>query len=1526
MARVSLRAACDQARQWLESNDLERAIGLCEHILRESPGNLEAYRILGEACLANRQLDRAQEAFERVLRSDPESIPAHVGLGITFERRGKLDRAVQEFEQALEIKPDMPELRSQLLRLYSDGGIENAQLRLSRAGLARLYAKGQMLPQAIAELRHVIGEQPNRYDAKVALAEILWRDEQEAAAASLCRKLVGERAELLKAQLLLGYIDLSAGRPSGEQHWRAAAAIDPDLAVARALFDPLPPIVIDPPQINAWDELAWQRQRDELEQIAATRPMQAVVPAPLPPEPQEFIPGASFFASRTAAPSFDPAGSDDFLASLLDLATPSAPAAKPAVAAAPVSVPNEDLGLDADMQPFSLSELGLTEDELAGLNPIVAPPVPPTRSTPADVRPAAVTPVANTATPPPVVRPALQVSPPAPDPVSDDDDLIAFSLNSLDEDAPTPAVSPSSPADEYDDLNDIGAFSLSAPSNSSTDEDDDLNDIDAFSFGALDDQPVPPPAPPTVSAPVQPTRTSQPIPEPDLDDLGLGDMQPFSLADLGLSDEEIAGLESIDTGIDTNRRASAPNQPIAPVDDYSDLPVDLLPFSMDALDQSSSRDSDLGGLPSSLQPFSIDEPSGMQRPRVSGLTPDLGSEAGDDDEENTRSQRGFSWQQPSTKPETNFASSIRQPESPTERTLFNKLKQMRETRPIQPADEPPEVTLSADEHLGLFSLDDVPLNDPTTPAASSLPQISGIARREGTSVFSSPVPQTPLPPLASKPQPPISAVPPTSSVPKPQPPVPVVVPPTPPVTDSSDNIHGTIAAGDLEPFSLEELGLSSEEIAALGLGEAAPPPIRTPEPEPTISEPAPTAQHEHVEINMDLDVQGALAAGEVQPFSFADLGLTDEELAALGLSEAPSAPVEPEPTVVEPGPMAQHEHAEINTDLDVQGALAAGEVQPFSFADLGLSDEEIAALGLGDAPNVPATPKPEPTVAEPTPMAQHEHVEIDTDLDVQGALASGEVQPFSFADLGLSDEEIAALGLGDAPNVAATPKPEPTVVEPGPMAQHEHVEINTDLDVQGALASGEVQPFSFADLGLSDEEIAALGLGEAADTHVPTPAPEAFTLDEDDSLTSLEPPQPFSLDLPVPPASSARLPEADMPSLDDDLRPFSLGEFGFADDESGLLELDLPDALSSEDDNLSLTAEELAGLDVGGDLNLKEGASPRNAEAETRSINTGDRAADRLITLGLRQGYVDISDIIAAVENPEEEAERIEAIGRLLHQQVIEIRDGDEIIDMDAEYAEEEAYESSADELIPEVGIGETASFHAFDIAPIPTDTEADMTPFSLNELGLSDEEIALLGLGEASPVTIPSPSPTPKPEEPDLVSFSLSELGLDDSSAPNSSDIDILPFSFGEPDEVAPLPPTPQPVPVVPPTPTASVPSPAPAAGASLTGNEMLDQYLQRVESDPENHSLRLSVARASARVDQTDLAIRQYKQLIRRSALLDDVVDDLTDLIAESDDQNLLRQLHRTLGDAYSKQGLLDRAMEIYAWTPGIPKAIRP
>ena len=65
------------------------------------------------------------------------------------------------------------------------------------------------------------------------------------------------------------------------------------------------------------------------------------------------------------------------------------------------------------------------------------------------------------------------------------------------------------------------------------------------------------------------------------------------------------------------------------------------------------------------------------------------------------------------------------------------------------------------------------------------------------------------------------------------------------------------------------------------------------------------------------------------PFSLSDLGLSDDEINALGLDE-PAAPAEP-PAPAEPA------------------------ITPFSLSELGLSDDEIASLGLGE-PAAPAEP------------------------------------------------------------------------------------------------------------------------------------------------------------------------------------------------------------------------------------------------------------------------------------------------------------------------------------------------------------------------------------------------------------------------------------------------------------------------------------------------------------------------------------------------------------------------------------------
>ncbi len=65
-------------------------------------------------------------------------------------------------------------------------------------------------------------------------------------------------------------------------------------------------------------------------------------------------------------------------------------------------------------------------------------------------------------------------------------------------------------------------------------------------------------------------------------------------------------------------------------------------------------------------------------------------------------------------------------------------------------------------------------------------------------------------------------------------------------------------------------------------------------------------------------------------------------------------------------------------------------------------------------------------------------------------------------------------------------------------------------------------------------------------------------------------------------------------------------------------------------------------------------------------------------------------------------------------------------------------------------------------------------------------------------------------------------------------------------------------------------------------------------------------------------DFALFQYRQLIKQNMMLDQIADDLQDLILDNDEIQVLRRLHRTLGDVYTKQGRLAEAIDEYSWTP--------
>ncbi len=1057
MARISLQAAHDQARRWIESNDSERAIGLAQHILETYPQNLETYRILGEAYLADRQLDRAREAFERVLRSDPENIPAHVGLGIAYERQQQLDRAIPEFEQAWEIKPDMAELRSQLLRLYTEGyGSENAQLRLSRAGLARLYAKGHMLPQAISEFRQVLADQPDRYDAHVALAEALWRDGQDEEAADEARAILKQRPETLKANLLLGYLQ----QGNSDTYWANATAMDPYQSVAGAMFDALP-VAADSPEVDEWNEQAWRdRMRREQEEIDATRPIPVTVGQNATESSAPATPSLMEQPRGSAQPAFAP---DDFLASLLGMGAGAAVA----TAAQPEPETTEP---DTDSW-WNTPESG---------------------------------------------TPAL------PDTTSDE-----------------PAMEPFS-------LADLG-----------------LSDEEIAALDTATDAPAA-------------TDTSSDEPE----------MTPFSLADLGLSDEEIAALNDLGDTENLDR----------------DIPSSLQPFSLDQLDLHNDEMTDEGELPASLQPFSLDDID-MGTPPAG--TPILESNM------STDQSSGFSWQEPAQRSQTGFSRPQQEESANSELSIFAKLKQRKEAEITPPEEQP--LTNELDDNPRLFSLDDVSLRQDDTQSALS----------------------------------------------------------------------GTNATRE------------------------------------------------------------------------------------------PSQPIQAE---------------------SIEEALSSGEIKPFGFGDLGLSDEELAALGLSDSASTPAQ---EPAMSAMT-------------------ISDGDAttRPFTIDELGLSDDELAALGLASPDSTTSSSVPSEPASE---------------------VLSTDIKPFSLSDLGLSDDEVAALGFGQSV---------------------------------------------YDTPS------------------------------------NGFMGTDDLAGIDLGSDWELQSD--------DTRAPR--DEAAERLIALGQAQGYIDIADIIAAVDDPDAAEERIEEIGRKLHEARIEIRDGDEIIDMDADYTDEATGGAAvagsglglmdvglSDEELAALGITEASILSD---EPSKSD-EPEMTPFSLADLGLSEDEINSLDLGDSGPAA-------PTSDEPEMTPFSLAELGL--------SEDEIAAIQETEPEATAE-------------EPASAISDPAAVAGAGLagaaiggaasgaiagsgsaggrsdenTGDPRIDMFLSRLATEPENHTLRLAVARASGNTGMIDLAIKQYRQLIKHTALLDQVVEDVTDLIDYAPDQKTAQRLYRLLGDIYTRQGDINRAIDAYSWPLG-------
>jgi tetratricopeptide (TPR) repeat protein len=232
MANINLREYIHEIENLIGSGQNDEAIAHCHHILGKYPRNLATHRLLGKAYLEMQRYEEAASVFQHVLDCIPDDFTSHLGMSVIRDHEGQLEASVWHMERAFDIQPANAMIQGELRRLYKQrDGLEPQKIHLTRGALARMYAKGDLYPQAISELRAALAEDPKRPDLQIILAKMYMKSGQLLEAAETCKSLLNKLPDCLEAHYIQATI-LSKIDRSGDarQHYQQAAALDPYIA------------------------------------------------------------------------------------------------------------------------------------------------------------------------------------------------------------------------------------------------------------------------------------------------------------------------------------------------------------------------------------------------------------------------------------------------------------------------------------------------------------------------------------------------------------------------------------------------------------------------------------------------------------------------------------------------------------------------------------------------------------------------------------------------------------------------------------------------------------------------------------------------------------------------------------------------------------------------------------------------------------------------------------------------------------------------------------------------------------------------------------------------------------------------------------------------------------------------------------------------------------------------------------------------------------------------------------------------
>lgn len=264
MAKIPLRAYIKEIEAQIDRGEIDQAIAHTKNIIRAYPKQIDSYRLLGKAYLESQRYSEALDILQRLLMVIPDDFVSHVGVSIIREDEGNLDAAIWHMERAYEVEPFNPAVQDELRRLYGRrDGVEPPKIRLTRGALVRMYMRGELYPQAIAEIRAVLVDDPQRHDLLVLLARLYSLSQQKIEAIEVCSSLINKLPYCFEANQILAEILPGTSRAEDAKKFQQRViALDP----YAAFISPSAPTSRQAPdQAVMVEQYEWSPEADELQ-------------------------------------------------------------------------------------------------------------------------------------------------------------------------------------------------------------------------------------------------------------------------------------------------------------------------------------------------------------------------------------------------------------------------------------------------------------------------------------------------------------------------------------------------------------------------------------------------------------------------------------------------------------------------------------------------------------------------------------------------------------------------------------------------------------------------------------------------------------------------------------------------------------------------------------------------------------------------------------------------------------------------------------------------------------------------------------------------------------------------------------------------------------------------------------------------------------------------------------------------------------------------------------------------------------